>query len=43
MDCPSLEDIYDLATEDLRKLQDILVRDPENSRDMLDAIELEIE
>ena len=43
MECPSLEDIYDLATEDLRKLEDILKRNPNADPDLVDAIILEIE
>lgn len=43
MEYPSLEDIYDLSTDDLRKLLDVLKRNPDNHTDLLDAIILEIE
>lgn len=42
MDHPSLEDIYDLATDDLRKLEQVLRRNPENNTELLEAIVLEI-
>lgn len=44
MECPSLEDIYDLATDDLRSLEQMLLaRVPQTNQDLLDAIVLEIE
>ena len=43
MECPSLEDIYDLSSDDLRKLEVMLSRDPTGNEELLDAITLEIE